>query len=151
MTRIQSRLAAALLLAIGLGAASAAQAGGNVYFSVYGDPAVRYDQPVYVQPEPVYVQPQPVYDIPQWQDGYAYQPVPQYVQPAPVYVRPAPAYVYDYGQRDWYAQRARERAEWRRQHWGHRSDWDQGQDHDDDRRGHGHRHGHGHGHGSDRD
>lgn len=120
MTRIQPRLAAALLLAIGLGAASAAQAGGNVYFSVYGDPAVRYDQPVYVQPEPVYVQPQPAYV--QAQPEYYYQPAPVYVQPAPVY-------------RDWYAQRAWERAQWRRHHWDHRGNWDH-DDRDDRRHGH---------------
>jgi PXPV repeat (3 copies) len=117
MNRIQSKVAATLLLAIGLGAASAAQAAGNVSFFVGIDPGVRYSQPVYVQPEPVYVQPRPVYVEPQ--TSYYYQPQ-QYVQPAPVYVRPAPVFY------SWEARREWERAEWRRRH------------------GHGHGHGYGH-------
>lgn len=118
MNLIQPKLAAALLLAIGLGAASVAQAGGNVYYSIYGDPAVRYNQPVYVQPEPVYVQPQQVYVDPR--NDYYNQSAPQFAQAVPVYVRPAPVI------RDWHAQREWERSEWRRRH------------------GHGHGHGYGH-------
>ena len=87
MNLIQPKLAAALVLAVGLGAASAAQAASNVYFTVDIDPGVRYSQPVYVQPQPVYVAPQPqTYSQPQ---TYYYQPAPQYVQPATVYARPS--------------------------------------------------------------
>jgi hypothetical protein len=62
-----------------LGAASAAHARSDVFFSIgvqapgvygYAEPA-----PVYVEPRPVYVEPQPVY----------VQPRPVYVQPQPVY------------------------------------------------------------------
>ncbi|MBI2768285.1 MAG: hypothetical protein HYX47_01570 [Burkholderiales bacterium] len=58
-------LAAAVLAAAALGAATAAQARSDVYFSVgvQGPPAV------YVQPAPVYVQPQ-AYPAPY---GYSYE------------------------------------------------------------------------------
>ena len=127
MNLIHPKLAAALVLAVGLGAASAAQAASNVYFTVDIDPGVRYSQPVYVQPQPVYVAPQP--------QTYYYQPSPQYTQPATVYTRP-----YRLDHRDWHAQRALERAEWRRRQW-ERDHWRH--DDDDDRRGHGYGHGYG--------
>ena len=76
-----------------LAATGAAQAGGNVFWSVgVAAPGVQLGvanaPQIYAQPAPVYVQPAPVY----------YQPAPVYVQPAPVYYRPArvvvPAPVY---------------------------------------------------------
>lgn len=78
---------AALAGAAMLGFAGAAQAGGNVYWSIgVGSPGVSVGvtnaRPVYVQPAPVYYQPQPVY----------VQPAPVYYQPQPVYVQPAPVY-----------------------------------------------------------
>ena len=75
-----------------LAATGAAQAGGNVFWSVgVAAPGVQLGvanaPQIYAQPAPVYVQPAPVY----------YQPAPVYVQPAPVYyglrhVQPAPVY-----------------------------------------------------------
>ena len=118
---ITSRFAAAAVIATAaLGAASAAQAHTDVWFSI-GAPA----RPLYVQPAPVYVQPAPVY----------VQPAPVYVQPAPVYVRPRPshtpptAYVYE---RPWPSyesaferEQAWRRAEWQRRKWHHRHHgWD---------------------------
>lgn len=70
-------LATAGLVLGALGAASAAHARSDVYFSV------GVQSPgVYVQPAPVYVQPQPAYVAPQ----------PVYVAPRPVYVEPQPVY-----------------------------------------------------------
>jgi len=71
-----------------LAATGAAQAGGNVFWSVgVAAPGVQLGvanaPQIYAQPAPVYYQPAPVY----------YQPAPIYVQPAPVYYRPAPVYV----------------------------------------------------------
>ena len=100
---ISARFVAAAALATAvLGAASAAQAHTDVYFSV-GVPA----RPVYVEPVPVYVQPQPVY-----------------VQPRPVHVQP-PAYAYERPWRPSYEseferERAWRRAEWQRRQWEHR-------------------------------
>lgn len=63
------------------GAASAAHARSDVYFSVgvqgmplYFEPAPVYVQPrpVYVQPRPVYVQPQPAYGHYRYDDGRRY-------------------------------------------------------------------------------
>jgi PXPV repeat (3 copies) len=105
-------LAAAAIATAALGAASAAHANPNVYFSV-GVQA----RPVYMEPESVYVQPQPVY-----------------VQPRPVYVQPAyaaPAQVFERPWRPAYdrayeEERAWRRAEWQRRHWmHHHQDWDQ--------------------------
>ena len=101
---LSARFIAAAALAGGLlGAASAAQAHGSVYFSI-GVPAapvyVRPAPPVYVEPDPVYVQPRPIYVEP-----------PRYEMPAPVYSRPyPPAYDSAY-ERD---------REWRREEWRHR-------------------------------
>lgn len=69
-------LAAAIALGA-LGAATGAQAGSDLIFSIglnapYG----------YVQPAPVYYQPAPVY----------YEPAPVYYQPQPVYYQPQPVY-----------------------------------------------------------
>ena len=113
-------LAAAALATAVLGAASAAHATGNVYFSVdvqgvpvYMEPAPVYVQPqtVYVQPRPVYVQPRPVYAQP-----------PAYAAPAEVYERPwRPEYDSAYEE-----ERAWRRAQWHRRHWRHHHhDWDQ--------------------------
>ena len=110
-------LAAAALAVAGFGAASAAHARSELYFSIglQGAPVYVEPAPVYVQPRPVYVQP-PVYE----------QPRPVYTQPAyaapPVYVAPAagyerrgpPAYGYSYEE-----ERAWRRAEWRRHYWRH--------------------------------
>jgi hypothetical protein len=96
-------VAAAALSAAALGAASAAQANPNVYFSVgFQGPAV------YAEPAPVYVQPRPVY----------VQPRPVYVQPRPAYVAP-PVFVFG---RPWFSsydrrhedERGWHRAEWQR-------------------------------------
>ena len=102
-------VAAAALSVAALGAASAAQANPNVYFSVgfQGPPA--YAGPVYVQPRSVYVEPRPVY-----------------VQPRPVYLAP-PAFAFG---RPWFSsydrrhddERGWHRADWQRQderqhHW----------------------------------
>lgn len=93
-TLLRPRLVAAIAIAAGLvGAASAAQAHTDVFFSL-GVP-VATPAPVYVQPQPVYVQPQSVYVAPQ----------PVYVAPpARVVVRPG------WSREDW------RRAEWRRHH-----------------------------------
>lgn len=134
-------LAAAALALVGFGAASTAQAGSDLYFSIstqapgyYSEPAPVYVQPrsYYVQPQPVYVQPRPVY----------VQPEPVYVQPRQVYVQPqqvylpriqsAPAAVY---QDRWsYYEQERRGAEWR--HWNrkhHKHDQHHGRDRDWDR------------------
>ena len=115
-------LAAAALAVAGFGAASAAHARSDLYFSIglQGAPVYVEPAPVYVQPRPVYVQP-PVYEQPR--PAYA-QPVytqPAYAQP-PVYVAPAagyerrgpPAFGYSYEE-----ERAWRRAEWRRHYWRH--------------------------------
>ena len=115
-------LAAAALAVAGFGAASAAQARSDLYFSIglQGAPVYAEPAPVYVQPPPVYVQP-PVYEQPR--PAYA-QPVytqPAYAQP-PVYVAPAVGYerrgppAYGYGYEE---ERAWRRAEWRRHYWRH--------------------------------
>ncbi len=106
---LTSRFAAAALFATAaLGAASAAQARADVWFSI-GVPA----RPVYVEPAPAY-----------------FRPVPVYVQPRPVYV--PPAYVH---QRDWQPSYEsafeRERA-WRHAEW-HRRQWERRHHHDGDR------------------
>lgn len=90
-------LAAAVALGA-VGAASAAHAGTDVFFSV------GFAQPAYVAPAPVYVQPAPVY-----------------VQPRPVYVEPRVTY-YGY---DRYVERRGPWGEWRearaeRRDWGWR-------------------------------
>jgi hypothetical protein len=99
-------LAAAALVTAALGAASAAHANPNVYFSVgvQGRPGYMEPAPVYVQPQPVYIQPRPVYVQP----------------PAYMYGRPGrPSYDRGYEEREW------RRAEWQRRHWAnHHRDWD---------------------------
>ena len=107
-------VAAALATAI-LGAASAAHANPDIYFSVgvQGRPVYMEPERVYVPPQPVYVQPRPVY----------VQPRPVYVQPRPVYVQP-PAYVYERPWRPSYdsgyeEERSWQRADWQRRHWKH--------------------------------
>lgn len=105
-------LAAAALAVAGFGAASAAHARSEVYFSVgvQGAPVYVEPAPVYVQPRPIYVQPRPVYVQP-----------PIYTAPAVVYVRRGPP-TYDYFYED---ERAWRRAEWRRRHWRHHhQNWD---------------------------
>ena len=139
---IPSNFLAAAALALGaFGAASAAHAGNNLYFSVGVQGAPSYypqPAPVYVQPAPVYVQPRPVYVQPQ----PVYAPRPVYVQPqvysapAEVYLRHGPpSYQYQYDD-----ERAHRRAEWRRWYWKHHHhDHDRDDDRDDDgdqRRGH---------------
>jgi hypothetical protein len=101
-----------------LGAASAAQARSDLYFSL-GVQA----PPVYVQPAPYYVQ----------------QSRPVYVAPAQVYVRPAePVYQYGYGYGYGYGyqeQRARRHEEWRAWQWRqrhHHNEWEQHRSHDRD-------------------
>ena len=107
-------IAAATLAVAAFGAASAAHARSDLYFSVGVQGA-----PVYVEPAPVYIQPRPVYVQPQVYE----QPRPAYAQP-PVYVAPAqgyerrgpPVYGYAYEEED---ERAWRRAEWRRRNWRH--------------------------------
>lgn len=125
MTRSHSSrfAAAAVLAAAGLGAATAAQAHTDVFFSigmpgraVYVEPPPVYVQPppVYVQSQPVYVQPQPVYVRPQ----------PVYVQPPPIYVQP-PAYRYERPWQESYQdeferEHGWQRTEWQRRQWERR-------------------------------
>ena len=95
-------VAAAVLATAALGAAPAAQAHTEVYFSV-GVPGL----PVYVEPAPTY-----------------FRPAPVYFAPRPVYTLP-PTYVY---QRPWQQsngyeferEQAWRRAEWHRREWAHR-------------------------------
>jgi hypothetical protein len=113
-------LATAALALGAFGAASAAHARSDVYFSigVQGAPGFYVEPaPVYVQPRPVYVQPRPVYVQP-----------PVYAGPTEVYVNPErPVYGYSYeDQRDW------RQAEWRRRNWRHHHEWDQHRSHDRD-------------------
>jgi hypothetical protein len=110
-------IAAAAIVLGGLGAASAAHARSDVFFSI----GVQSPQPVYVQPQPVYVQPRQVYVQPA--PAY-YPPQTVYVQPSPVYVQPAPyGYYYDNG-RDWRRVEWERRQYWQRQHHG----WDRDRD-----------------------
>ena len=113
-------VAAAALAVAALGAASAAHARSDVYFSigVQGAPVYVAPAPIYVRPQPVYVQPRPVYVLPR----------PVYVQPQ-VYAAPAERY----RARPWprahvaayEEERAWRRAEWRRMHRRqHHHDWD---------------------------
>ena len=115
-------LAAAALAVAGFGAASAAHARSDLYFSIglQGAPVYVEPAPVYVQPRPVYVQP-PVYEQPRpaySQPGYtqpAYAQPPVYVAPAAGYERRGPSpYGYSYEE-----ERAWRRAEWRRHYWRH--------------------------------
>ena len=100
-------IAAAVLAAAALGAASAAQARPDIQLSI-GWPGltglpVFVQPPVYVRSEPVYVQPRPVYVAP----------------PEVVYERPwRPSY-----RRDFERERARRHAEWQRREWG-RDEWE---------------------------
>ena len=100
--------ASAVLAMVAMAFSSAADARGDVSFSIgiglpgiqigvdnaypvyggYPQPVYEYPQPVYVQPQPVYIRPQPVYVQPQ----PVFRPRPIYVQPAPVYAVPAPIY-----------------------------------------------------------
>ena len=91
--------AAVALATAAVGAASAAHANPNVYFSV----GVQ-GRPLYMEPEPIYVQPRPIH-----------------VQPRPRYVQP-PAYVYERPWRPSYDRRYEEEREWRRAEW-HRRQW----------------------------
>ncbi len=106
---IHTRLLAAAALAVGaFGAASAAHAGSDLFFSL------GFQGPVYVEPAPVYV-----------------RPVPVYVQPRPVYA-PPPAYVYE---RDWrpsYESRFERERAWRHAEW-RRHQWERRHHHDGDR------------------
>ena len=119
---IRTRFVAAAALAVaGFGAASAAHARTDVFFSV-GLPATAYVQPapVYVQPRPVYTQPQVVYT----------QPEVVYTQ-QPVYVQSEP--VYGYG---WEAERARRHEAWRLAEWRRHHPHGGWNDRDHDGRGH---------------
>jgi hypothetical protein len=110
-----TRFLATAALALGaFGAATAAQARSDVYFSI----GVQGAPGFYVEPAPVYVQPRPVYVQP-----------PVYYAPAEVYVNPGrPVYGYSYED-----QRAWRQAEWRRRNWRHHHDWNQYRSHDRDR------------------
>ncbi len=116
-------VAAAVLATAALGAAPAAQAHTDVYFSV-GIPGL----PIYVEPAPVYVRPEPVY----------VRPAPVYAPPRPVYLQP-PAYAYERPWRPSYEpeferERAWRRAEWHRRQWEHRHhEWDRFPSHGRDR------------------
>jgi hypothetical protein len=103
MKSIVARIAA---VALSLGAAASAHAGGNVFWSIginapldpYGTTigttisnAPSYlAAPVYVQPAPIYYPPAPVVYAP----PVYVQPHPVYMQPRPVYVQPRPVVVY---------------------------------------------------------
>lgn len=116
-------LALGLMGAAALGFSAAAQARGDVHWSVgIGSPGISVGvgsgvgyyppQPVYAPPPVVYRGPQPVYMAP----PVYYQPPPRVVyQPAPVYYVPV-------------GPRGHHKHEWRARHG----------------RGHGHGHGHGH-------
>lgn len=127
-TSICARFMAATALAVAaLGAASAAHARSDVYFSigVQVPPVYLQPAPVYLQPAPVYVQPQPIFVQP---NTVYVQPQPYYVQPRPVYVQPQYGYGYENG-RDW------RRTQWERRQWrDHHRDWEKsrGRDRDDD-------------------
>ena len=116
---MKTSISTRFIAAAALGAASAAHARSDVYFSVgvQSPPVYMQPAPVYVQPAPVYMQPAPVY----------VQPRPVYMQPQPVYVQPRPVFVqpqpYGYGYEDG---RGWRRAEWERRHWRkhHRGEWD---------------------------
>ena len=83
---------ATVALALGtLAAATSAQAGNDVQFSVtLGTPGIHvqsaphyaYPRHQIARPAPIYLQPRPVY----------VQPAPVYVRPHPVYAQPAPIY-----------------------------------------------------------
>lgn len=63
---LSAKSIAVAALALGaVGAASAAHARSDVFFSVAVPGAYVSNAPVYVEPQPVYVQPQPVYVPPQ--------------------------------------------------------------------------------------
>jgi len=63
---LSAKSIAVAALALGaVGAASAAHARSDVFFSIGVPGAYVSNAPVYVQPQPVYVQPQPVYVDPQ--------------------------------------------------------------------------------------
>lgn len=124
-------LAAAALALVGFGAASTAQAGSDLYFSIGVQSPGYYTQPApfYAHPRPVYVQPQPVY----------VQPRPVYVQPHQVYlprIQSAPVVVY---QDRWGYEQERHSAgsrQWHRKHHKHhRHDQHHGRDRDRDRDG----------------
>ncbi|MCX7275923.1 MAG: hypothetical protein NTZ15_01140 [Burkholderiales bacterium] len=106
---------AAVLTVAALGAASVAQARGDVSWSIgVGAPGAQVvvgNAPVYVQPAPVYYQPAPVYYQP---------PPPVYVRPAPVYYQPQPVYVRP---EPVYYQPQVVYPGWGRHH-GHHRDWD---------------------------
>ena len=114
MNRMTStRFLATAALALGaFGAATAAHARSDVFFSI-GVPGVYVESaPVYVQPRPVYVEPRPVYVQP---------PIYGYAVPTEVYVNPGRAvygYPYD-NQRDW------RQAEWRRRNWQRQHEWEE--------------------------
>lgn len=107
-SRFRSFAAVLAVAAAGLAASGAAQARGDVGFSiglsapgvgvVVGNNHGYYaPQPVYVQPAPIYSQPRPIYYAPQ---PVYVQPRPVYIQAPPVYVTPRPVYVqpgYGYG------------------------------------------------------
>jgi hypothetical protein len=126
-------IAAAALAVAGFGAASAAHARTDVFFSV-ALPGAAYVQPapVYVQPRPVYTQPQVVYTQPAV--VYTQEPVYEQYQQYQTYQQYQP--VYGYG---WEAERARRHEAWRQAQWRrhHQHGWnDRDNDRDHDWRGH---------------
>jgi hypothetical protein len=102
-----TRFLATAAIALGaFGAATAAQARSDVYFSI----GVQGPPGVYVEPAPVYVQPRPVYVEP-----------PVYAAPAQVIVDPGQRfYGYSYDDRQAWRQ-----AEWRRREWRRHHEWEQ--------------------------
>ena len=121
-------LAASALALAAFGAASAAHARSDVYFSfgVQAAPGVYLEPaPVYVLPQPVYIQPRPVYQPPR----AVYVPPAVYAAPTEIYVRRGLP-TYDCSYED---ERARSRAEWQHRYWTHRHhDWNRYQSRDRD-------------------
>lgn len=118
-----SSLAATCLLATG-----AAQAGGNVYWSIgISAPPIAAVVPgnPYYAPAPVYVQPPPVYRQPP--QGYYYPPAPAY-QTERGWAQTGYGYGYGNGHGHW----GRDDRRWER-HDGR--DWERGDDRGWDRRG----------------
>jgi hypothetical protein len=100
-------IATAAVVLGAFGAATAAHARSDVFFSIGVQAPGGYG---YVQPAPVYVQPEPVY----------VQPEPAYVPSQPVYVQPQYGYGWDGYDRDGYGRR-----HWRHAHrYGPYGDYD---------------------------
>ncbi len=107
-SNLSRRVAAAAFGLAALAAAGAAQARGDVHFSI------GVGTPVYVQPAPIYVPPPPVY----------VQPRPVYVQPQPVYVQPS--YGYGHPRRGPWGDRDRDGIPNAHDRWDNRQHWQGG-------------------------